>query len=142
MKTFVLTSLAAASIVFGLHAQENSKRVAPQFAASVSELKGACYVREGNESQPQKLKLNDELRAGQQVSCDRKARLKILFHGSGSVKEIKKRRPDWYKVPNVTLRQRSSDKTFSRAGREKGQKNNNSNNNHTPRRSNENKSKP
>lgn len=87
--------------LFGQGQQETDDRGADRFAATVSELRGACIVKDKAGAKSRRIKLGDGLQAGQQLQCDSKAYLRIRFHRSGVEKEIKAVDPEWYQVPNV-----------------------------------------
>jgi tetratricopeptide (TPR) repeat protein len=81
--------------------QQSSNRDIEQATASVRDLKGNCFIRDGERGSARKLKLEDRLKAGQQLQCEPKSYLKIRFSASGEEKEIKTVNPDWYVIPNV-----------------------------------------
>ena len=104
--------------LIGTQAQENLNRDTGQFAASVLKLKGVCYVRDGETSQPRPLKLKDQLRAGQGVSCNRGAHLRILFYGSNTEKDVKATLPKWLVILN-TMSTLKRQLLLSKSSREK-----------------------
>jgi Caspase domain/MalT-like TPR region len=99
--------------------QETDNRGADRFAATVSELRGACIVTDKAGAKPRPIKLGDGLQANQKLQCDSKAHLRIRFRSSGVEKEIKAVDPLWYQVLNVTgsLPKETGPR---RAGRDKG----------------------
>jgi hypothetical protein len=115
MKNVIRVFIAVlVATIIETHAQEAANPNAKQFAASVRDIKGACYVREGEKAQLQRLKPKEELRAGQQLSCSKGGYLKIVFHRSRGEKEIKQNLPNWYVIPNVPS---GSEDELNRGGR-------------------------
>jgi hypothetical protein len=99
--------------------QETDNPGANRFAASVSELKGVCLVRDNKAAKPRRLKSDDKLQAGQGLQCEAKGYLKIRFRSNGVYKEIKTIDPKWYVIPNVPAATSKSGKLGGRpkAGR-------------------------
>lgn len=118
MRKPVLTTILILAIVNVAPAKQEQKSTPDQFAATVREVKGNCYVRDNEAAKPRKVKVDDQLREGQQLQCEVKAHVKIRFRASGAEKEIQSVRPDWYPVPNVLAASKSTDSRI--AGRRKG----------------------
>ena len=104
--------------VAGLCVGQEQQKAAPQFAATVREVKGRCLVRENESAKPRELREDDRLKAGQELQCASRSRVKIRFVASGAEKEIDTVRPDWYIIPNVPVVIPKS--AASIAGRNKG----------------------
>lgn len=100
MKTLISIVITMSAMSIGALAQEKGASE-KQPVAGVRELTGACFVRNGEGSKLEKLKLNEGIRAGQQISCIGDARLVIVFESTDAKKEVTQRMPDWFTVPNV-----------------------------------------
>lgn len=91
-----------------------------QFAATVREIKGRCFIKENEAAKPRILIVGEQLQADQQVLCEAKSHVKIRFRASGAEKIIEaKVGLSWYTIPNVPeVRNKTTAKIM---GREKGE---------------------
>ncbi len=113
------TAILILALVNPATGQHVKQQASDQFAATVREVKGECFVRENEATKARKLKAGEQLGAGQEIQCEVKSRIKIRFRASGADKEIQTVRPDWFVVPNVPANSQSS-RTAKVAGRRKG----------------------
>lgn len=73
-----------------------------QFAATVRELKGRCFIKENEAAKPRILIVGEQLQADQQVLCEAKSHVKIRFRASGAERIIEaKAGLSWFIIPNV-----------------------------------------
>lgn len=102
MSRILRVAILIFSVVISMHAQQEvENRGVDRFAATVSDLRGVCVVRDKANAKSRRLKLGDGLQAEQLLQCEAKGSLKIRFRSSGAEKEIKAVDPLWYQVPNV-----------------------------------------
>ena len=96
---FLLTGMSAEAVQFVI----------------VTELKGTCFVREGEGAQQHKVEQREKLRAGQQLLCERRAYLKVKFETTDAVAKYSPQ--NWFSIPNVVVTMPPGDGRH-RAGRE------------------------
>jgi hypothetical protein len=100
-QTLRVAILIASLLTISPAQQQNENRGVDRFAASVSEFRGVCLVRDKGGTKTRQIKTGDRFQAGQQLQCEPQAYLKIRFRSSGAEKEITAVDPFWYQVPNV-----------------------------------------
>lgn len=104
-------------LVFEAPGREAKSDCVKPNVALVTEIKGVCYVREDEGSQPRKLTLDQGLLAGQALQCETGALAKIQFCPNGVEKIVRENKPKWYIIPNPALRPKPDDS--NRGGRKK-----------------------
>jgi hypothetical protein len=95
-------ALAFAAMTAGMAHAANSVAMLPgdNSTATVSEVRGKCFVRDTADAVPRAIRQNDTLSATQQIACDQGASLKIRYAATGAERTVT---PIWMTVGNAIV---------------------------------------
>jgi hypothetical protein len=100
MKTLLLASMFAILASSLWYVENPAYAQQGKNVASVTEVVGVCHVRDGAEAKPRGIKVNDNLRADQEVLCNAGGRITLRFESTSETREIT---PRWLKVGNASV---------------------------------------
>ena len=100
MKTLRLVSMFATLAGSLWYVENNAIAQQGKPGAKVTEVIGVCQVRDSAEAKPQAIKVNDNLRADQEVLCSPGGRIRFRYESTLETREIG---PRWLKVGSAAV---------------------------------------